>query len=68
MYPAKDFEGNPKTITRDVPDGLYGVGQREEQLYRIGRPNSREFDKSRKWSEQALGPQKQTQDSGVKSM
>ena len=56
VYPAKDREGNPKTITRDVPDGLYGVQQREEQLYRIGRPNSREFNKSRQMVREALGP------------
>lgn len=57
VYPAKDIEGNPKTITRDVPDGLYGVQQREEQLYRIGRPSSREFAGSREMVRQALGPQ-----------
>ena len=57
VYPARDIEGNPKTITRDVPDGLYGAQQREEQLYRIGRPSSREFAGSREMVRQALGPQ-----------
>ena len=57
VYPEKDFEGNPKTITRDVPDGLYGVKQQEERLYRIGRPNSRDFDKSRQMVRAALGPE-----------
>lgn len=56
VYPARDIEGNPKTITRDVPDGLYGVQQREEQLYRIGRPSSRDFAGSREMVRQALGP------------
>lgn len=57
VYPARDYEGNPVTIARDVPDGLYGVQQREEQLYRIGRPSSRDFAGSREMVRQALGPQ-----------
>ena len=54
VYPAKDFEGNPKTITRDVPDGLYGVNREKNSSTGLDARTLVNSTSQGKWSEMHL--------------